>query len=554
MSFQVSSQMSIAQQMRVGDQFASALQPLPQLKQVANQYPQGDGSFAGQVAGTQPQPDLDLQMAMMANDVYAADNPQTEQALADAGWTALEPSADGNSLVDAQGNEIPIDPALLSTSEGFDAAIYQNDQGQYVVAYRGTDDWGLAPSGDADDNAQQGLGFESGQYKDAVALAEAANRVFGDGNVAFTGHSLGGGLASAASLATGVPGVTFNASGLSDQTLESLGFNPNAVREDAADSGQLRRYIVNGDPLNAAQQDLPIIPILGMSPPNAVGHELRIDPPAGMGGLGDLAALHGGGGDNASYVDALKQNTAYDPSTRPSLSERAGSAVDGGLDRLGDFANDALSAGGRPILGWAIDQALDAGGDIAGGTIGVLGNIGRDGLERVGEYNLNQLGSVIRQGQDVVGDLRDNGAEMIDGIGDAGREAFANGDNVDGTAQVVGDVLDFAVDSVGDLADGALGLVGDTTQNLANAGGGLLRDIGDATGLDAPLDAVAGFVEGTGKVVSDIADGAGDVVDVVTDVIGDGVEAVSDFVGDVGQATSDGVEWLGEKLNPTNWF
>ena len=36
------------------------------------------------------------------------------------------------------------------------------------------------------------------------------------------GHSLGGGLASAAMLATGAPGVTFNAAGLSDNTLRSL--------------------------------------------------------------------------------------------------------------------------------------------------------------------------------------------------------------------------------------------------------------------------------------------------------------------------------------------
>lgn len=553
MSLPIASQLSVAQQMRIDDRFTQALQPPPSLQQVANAYPQGDGSFASQVAGTQPQPDLDLQLAMMANDVYAADNPQTEQALQDAGWQRLEPSADGTALVDAQGNEIPIDPALLSTTEGFDAAIYQNEQGQYVVAYRGTDDWGLAPSGDADDNALQGLGFESGQYRDAVALAEAAQQAFGEGNVAFTGHSLGGGLASAASLATGVPGVTFNASGLSDQTLESLGFNPNAVREDAADSGQLRRYIVNGDPLNAAQQDVPLIPILNMSPPNAVGHELRIDPPAGMGGLGDLAALHGGGGDGASYVDALRQNTAYDPATRPTVSEQAGGAVNTGLDRLGDLANGVLTAGGKPGLGWAVDGLLDVGGDVLDAGISTAGNIAIDGLERAGEYNLNQLGSIIRQGQEIVGDVAGNGSEMIDGLSQAGQE-FLQGDVVDAAAQAVGDVADFAIDTVGSLADGAIGLVGDTTQNLANAGGGFLRDIGDATGLEAPLDAVAGFVEGTGQVVSDVADTVGDAVETVADVVGDGVEIVADVVGDVGQAVSDGATWLGEKLNPVNWF
>ncbi len=553
MSFPIASQLSIAQQLQLDKRFPLGLQPPPSLQQVANAYPQGDGSFASQVTGTQPQPDLDLQLAMMANDVYAADNPQTEQALAEAGWHRLEPSADGASLVDAQGNQIPIDPTLLSTSEGFDAAIYQNDQGQYVVAYRGTDDWGLSPSGDADDNALQGLGFESGQYRDAVALAEAAQRAFGDGNVAFTGHSLGGGLASAASLATGVPGVTFNASGLSDQTLESLGFNPNAVRESAAESGQLRRYIVNGDPLNAAQQDVPIIPILGMSPPNAVGHELRIDPPAGMGGLGDLAALHGGGGDGASYVDALRQNSAYDPATRPTLPEQAGSLVNDGLDGLGDLANDLLSAGGRPGLGWAVDGLLDAGGNVLDTGISVLGNIGIDGLERYGEFNLNQLGSVIRQGQEVVGDIAGNGSELADGLAQAGQE-FLQGDYVDGVAQGLGDVLDFGIDSAGSLVDGAIGLVGDTTQNLANAGGGLLRDIGDATGLDTPFDFVANVVEGGGKIVSDVADVAGDVFEATADLVGDGIEVVADVAGDVGQAVSDGAQWLGEKLNPMNWF
>src|SRR3546814_16301960 len=87
------------------------------------------------------------------------------------------------------------------------------------------------------------------------------------------------------------------------------------------DSGQLRRYIVNGDPLNAAQQDIPILPILNMSPPNALGHELRVDPPAGTGF--DLAALHGGGGDGASYVDALAENTPYDPANRPPAPQPA---------------------------------------------------------------------------------------------------------------------------------------------------------------------------------------------------------------------------------------
>ncbi|MCE7032543.1 DUF2974 domain-containing protein [Lysobacter sp. GX 14042] len=543
MNMPIANPLSVADQVRIQQHLAHGIPLPPQLQQIADNYPKGDGGFASQVGGQQPQPDTDLQLAMMANDVYDADNPQTAQALDEAGWTRLEPSADGGSLVDAQGNEIPIDPAMLSTTEGFDAAIYQNDQGQYVVAFRGTDNWVPGERSDLDDNLGQGLGFETGQYRDAVALGKLTERVFGEGNVVFTGHSLGGGLASAASLATDTTGVTFNAAGLSDQTLELLGFNPNEVRAQAADDGQIRRYIVNGDPLNGAQQDIPLIPLLNMSPPNAVGHELRIDPPAGLGAL-DMIGLHGGGGDGASYIEALRQNAAYDPSTRPTAPEAFGTAVSQGADFLGDAVRLGLTVDGHPLLGTLADQAIDAGGEVLGDTIGVVGNIGRDSLERYGEFNLNQLGSAIRQGQELVGGLADNGSGLLDGLAASGRE-FADGNTVKGTLQAAGDLADFAVDSAGDIVDGVIGMTGDTVHNLANGTGGILRDIGGHTGLEAPLDAVAGFVENTGKVASDVADTVGDAVDSVADAIGDGVEKVADVAGDVGQAINNGLGWLG---------
>ena len=156
--------------------------------------------------------------------------------------------------------------------------------------------------------------------------------MFGDGNVAVTGHSLGGGLASAAALAIGASAVTFNASGLGNNTLESLGFNPNAIREQAAESGQIRRYAVNGDQLTAAQEDVPLLPIVG-SPPEAVGHALRIDPPPGTG----FGSLHGGGGPNAVYVEAFNHATPTDPSLGPSGGQVLGGHVDAGIDAAGSL-------------------------------------------------------------------------------------------------------------------------------------------------------------------------------------------------------------------------
>ena len=110
-------------------------------------YPVGNGTLARDVRGTEPQADRDLQFALMANDAYkskgaGATGTASERELAAAGWKRLTPV--GDHMVDAQGHRIPINPALLhGRDSGYDAAIYQNDQGQYVLAYRGTDSWSL---------------------------------------------------------------------------------------------------------------------------------------------------------------------------------------------------------------------------------------------------------------------------------------------------------------------------------------------------------------------------------------------------------------------------
>jgi hypothetical protein len=88
------------------------------------------------------------------------------------------------------------------------AAFYSDPSGRNYLAFRGTNslpDW--------KDNILQALGFHTPQYDMAVQLARD---VFSktNGNVIFVGHSLGGGLASAAAGATGGSAITFNAAGL----------------------------------------------------------------------------------------------------------------------------------------------------------------------------------------------------------------------------------------------------------------------------------------------------------------------------------------------------
>ncbi|PBJ84272.1 hypothetical protein CMZ84_07540 [Lysobacteraceae bacterium NML93-0399] len=526
---------------------------------VANGFRSGNHDLSASIAGTAPDA-RDPLFAMMANGAYAPDSPEYQQALQDAGWTALTPHADGVSLADAHGNRIPIDPMLLSDDRsGFHAEIYQHEDGGYVVAYRGSEVGGK-PSEYMDwvNNGQQGLGMDSAQYSSAIELAKRAEQVFGDGNVALTGHSLGGGLASAASLATGASAVTFNASGLSNATLESLGFNPNAVRDSVADSGQVRRYAVNGDQLTGAQEDIPLLPIIG-SPPEAVGHALRIDPPPGT-GFGDL---HGGGGPNAVYVEAFNHATPTDPALGPSGGDRLGGLVDTGIDTLGngvatglETVGDVLRNGpGATPQSWVVGSLLNGASTVVDHGSGALGDVagaatafGTDtlvaGVEAVGDLQFNNLASGIREVVDLGGDLSGTFSELK-----AGADDFVAGVNegrgVAATYGLVGDVADVGLGTVGDVVDGAVSLLGDAVQNNANATGGFVRDLGRISGLETPADAVAGFVEGTGSVVSNVADGIGNVVDVATDKLGDGVEAVADFAGDVAQNVSDGARDFG---------
>lgn len=520
---------------------------------VADDYRAGNHGLSDSIRGTAPD-SRDQVFAMMANGAYAPDSPAYRQALADAGWTALTPHADGVSLTDQHGNRIPLDPALLSDDRsGFSAEIYQHEDGGYVVAYRGSE-LGSQRSEIMDwvNNGQQGVGLDSAQYSSAIELAKRAEQVFGDGNVALTGHSLGGGLASAASLATGASAVTFNSSGLSNETLESLGFSPNAVRDSVADSGQVRRYAVNGDQLTGAQEDIPLLPIVG-SPPEAVGHALRIDPPPGT-GFGDL---HGGGGPDAVYVEAFNHAAPTDPALGPSGGDVLGGLANTGIDTAGDALATGMDALGDQLRtgpgttpqSWVVGSLLngasvlvDHGSDALGNVVGATTAFGTDtlvaGAEAVGDLQFNTLASGIREITDLGGDLGGTFSELKTGAGDFIHDV-SQGNGVAATYGLLGDVADAGIDTIGDVVDGGVRLVGDTVQNTTSAAGGFVRDLGRISGLEAPADAVAGFVEGTGNVVSDVADGLGSVVDVATDKLGDGVEAVADFAGDVAQGASD---------------
>ena len=147
--------------------------------------------------------------------------------------------------------------------------------GEYVLSFRGTDD-DIDGTDWWDNIAQGGFGATTGQYKNAMDLAIELNRNLP--NLTVTGHSLGGGLATAAALAIDKKAVVFNPAGL----------HPDFINEnnlDASKAGQLvTNYTIDGEILSTLQDKgpiyIPTLPPLGLKfdAPSALGTRITLEP------------------------------------------------------------------------------------------------------------------------------------------------------------------------------------------------------------------------------------------------------------------------------------
>ena len=146
---------------------------------------------------------------------------------------------------------------------GFKADIYKDTNGDYVLVYRGTYSDPDHPENDlihdwskewTDDNMRQGLGMGSEQYKKSIKLAKKVNRNKPKGKqLTIAGHSLGGGLATAAGAATGSKTYAFCPAGVHPNTYKMYGVqNPN--------TSKVHTYYSNQDFLNMASNNLSLMP------------------------------------------------------------------------------------------------------------------------------------------------------------------------------------------------------------------------------------------------------------------------------------------------------
>jgi len=112
---------------------------------------------------------------------------------------------------------------LYKVPSNFRAQIYEPDPAVFgndlkpTIAFKGSqpkwEDW--------KNNLAQGMNRHSDYYKNAVRIGTKIEK--SGMQIHTTGHSLGGGLASAASQASGMPATTFNSAGLHSKTVARYG-------------------------------------------------------------------------------------------------------------------------------------------------------------------------------------------------------------------------------------------------------------------------------------------------------------------------------------------
>jgi hypothetical protein len=223
--------------------------------------------FAAQsVSGSQSH-SMDMELPHVIQGLYAdalgrREKQSTEPQTLPSGWSRI-------SDAELAGKSIDLD-LLHNKKSGFDAGFYRGPDGQVVLAFCGTDqgkDW--------PQNIGQGIGLQTKQYEDAIELGRQAKKAYGR-ELLLTGHSLGGGLASAAAVISDTPAVTYNSAGVHNNTFSRENIDPAAAKEYAAE-GLIRSYSVKNELLTHLQEDS--IP-LKWALPDALGHRIELPDPA----------------------------------------------------------------------------------------------------------------------------------------------------------------------------------------------------------------------------------------------------------------------------------
>ena len=344
--------------------------------------------------------------------------------LAKAAYETGDPIPDGwRKISDDELAELGIDPSDLDhTITGMQATIYQNADGKYVLAFRGTEPDRQLFSDVGNDIA--GGAVTSLQVVNAINLSTKLAKAVGRENVDFTGHSLGGELASVAAIATGGQAVTFNAAGVST-TSEALARGnclTNFGTQSPLEGSNVKAYSYAYDPLNGGQDmahDSTLLGYADLIAPRAYGERHIIPPNEGANPI-DAGYNHHVecmyGALDAQYENPSANHIAA--SGKPTATVALGYVADGYANGLGEVANGYVNAGS----------------DITSGANNAAQHLTTSGMRVAGAWNQGNYAGAVTEG--------------IAGT------AQAAGDVAAGVAKGAGDVLAGTARGYGEVAHG----------------------------------------------------------------------------------------------------
>lgn len=209
--------------------------------------------------------DMDAaEKAMLSEHIYTLDKEKlkeprqqvAEDFKHDSGWKLASEKQLEKLGIDSQ--------AFKIDKTNFRAQVYIPDphvfgpEAKPVLVFRGTEATGDWTKG----NIPQALLGRSKYYNQAVKLGDSIKNTGIPIDIA--GHSLGGGLASAASKAGNFPATTFNSAGLHRKTVERYG----VPKAQQGSDDNITRYRIEGEVLTHAQEKMPVVRRL----PSAVGN------------------------------------------------------------------------------------------------------------------------------------------------------------------------------------------------------------------------------------------------------------------------------------------
>jgi hypothetical protein len=177
-----------------------------------------------------------VEKAKLAQDIYNPDKGPPE------GWKNISNDPEALAKYGLKPSDLKIEgtPSFRAGVYEPDPAVFGNSMKPSVV-FQGTNPSSMT---DWKNNFAQGLNMNSPYYNQAVSIG---NKVGASGASAdIVGHSLGGGMASAASRASGAPGWTFNSAGLNANTVTRYGGTNHIPASENINAYQVANEVLTG--------------------------------------------------------------------------------------------------------------------------------------------------------------------------------------------------------------------------------------------------------------------------------------------------------------------